>query len=324
MVRRRRQRHPGEQRPARSRATIRTTPTCRTDSTLQEGWVQHLVTRWGTAANGGLRYYILDNEHSIWHSTHRDVHPTGATMDEMRDKMLDYAAHDQGASIPGAGRRARGMGLERLLLQRLRPAVRQRCTAGAPCPTARNHGGWDYLPWLLDQLKSTHRGRRAAAARRVHRALLSAGRRVRQRHFARAMQLRRNRSTRSLWDPNYVDETWINDKVQLIPRLHNWVDTYYYPGTPIAHHRIQLGRRRPHQRRHHAGRHLRHLRARRARPGRPLDDARSLHADLQGDEDVSQLRRQQVDLRRHQRCGARRRIRTTSRPSRHCGRATAR
>ena len=33
------------------------------------------------------------------------------------------------------------------------------------------------------------------------------------------MQLRRNRSTRSLWDPNYVDETWINDKVQLVPRI---------------------------------------------------------------------------------------------------------
>src|SRR5262249_42068634 len=43
----------------------------------------------------------------------------------------------------------------------------------------------------------------------------------------------RNRSTRSLWDPNYVDQSWINDKVQLIPRLHNWVNTYY-PGTQIA------------------------------------------------------------------------------------------
>src|SRR5207244_6865840 len=49
-----------------------------------------------------------------------------------------------------------------------------------------------------------------------------------------AMQLRRNRSTRSLWDPNYIDETWINDKVQLIPRLRNWANTYYYSGTPIA------------------------------------------------------------------------------------------
>ncbi len=45
-----------------------------------------------------------------------------------------------------------------------------------------------------------------------------------------AMQLRRNRSTRSLWDPAYVDETWIGDEVQLVRRLRNWVSTYY-PGT---------------------------------------------------------------------------------------------
>ena len=48
-----------------------------------------------------------------------------------------------------------------------------------------------------------------------------------------SMQLRRNRSTRSLWDPSYVDESWINDRVQLIPRLKNWVKMYY-PGTLIG------------------------------------------------------------------------------------------
>ena len=48
-----------------------------------------------------------------------------------------------------------------------------------------------------------------------------------------AMQQRRNRSTRSLWDPNYVDETWINDRVRLIPRLRGWV-SQYYPGTQIG------------------------------------------------------------------------------------------
>jgi len=41
-----------------------------------------------------------------------------------------------------------------------------------------------------------------------------------------SMQLRRNRSTRSLWDTNYVDETWINDKVRLIPRLKQWAAQY--------------------------------------------------------------------------------------------------
>ncbi len=61
------------------------------NSTFQQGWVQHLVGRWGTNANGGLRYYILDNEPSIWHGTHRDVRPTTPTMDEIRSKVLDYA-----------------------------------------------------------------------------------------------------------------------------------------------------------------------------------------------------------------------------------------
>jgi hypothetical protein len=62
------------------------------NSTYQQSWAQHLVGRWDSNANGGLRYYILDNEPSIWHSTHRDVHPTGATMDEIKNKLIDYAA----------------------------------------------------------------------------------------------------------------------------------------------------------------------------------------------------------------------------------------
>src|SRR5579884_857643 len=31
----------------------------------QQAWAQHLVNKWGTAANGGLKYYLLDNEPSI-------------------------------------------------------------------------------------------------------------------------------------------------------------------------------------------------------------------------------------------------------------------
>jgi hypothetical protein len=48
-----------------------------------------------------------------------------------------------------------------------------------------------------------------------------------------SMQLLRNRSTRSVWDPSYTDQSWINDKVHLIPRLKQWVDQNY-PGTRIG------------------------------------------------------------------------------------------
>ncbi|HEX8702802.1 MAG TPA: cellulase, partial [Myxococcaceae bacterium] len=36
-----------------------------------------------------------------------------------------------------------------------------------------------------------------------------------------------------MWDPDYVDDSWIEDRVRLIPRLRQWVDTHY-PGTRIG------------------------------------------------------------------------------------------
>jgi hypothetical protein len=54
-----------------------------------------------------------------------------------------------------------------------------------------------------------------------------------------ATQALRLRSTRSLWDPTYVDESWIGDAgweggiVRLIPRMKEWV-TANYSGTKLA------------------------------------------------------------------------------------------
>ena len=197
-------------------------------STLQQQWVQHIVSRWGTNAAGGLRYYILDNEPSLWHSTHRDVHPTGQTLDEIRDKIIDYAgkvkAVDPSALVVGPEE----WGWSGYLFSGYDQQYGS--THGwSFLPDRANHGGQDYLPWLLNELHQND----LATARRLLDVFTV--------HYypqggefsddvSSAMQLRRNRSTRSLWDPAYVDETWINDRVQLIRRLKNWVNTYY-PGT---------------------------------------------------------------------------------------------
>ena len=61
------------------------------DFAVQQGWIQHLVGKWGQAAAGGVKYYNLDNEPTIWFSDHRDVHPIGPTMDEIRDKAFAFA-----------------------------------------------------------------------------------------------------------------------------------------------------------------------------------------------------------------------------------------
>lgn len=198
------------------------------NSTFQQGWAQHLINRWGTNANGGLRYYILDNEPSIWHATHRDVHPTGATMDEIKNKMIDFAGKiktvDASAFVVGpeewgwSGYTLSGYDQQYGSLH-----------GWSNLPDRNNHGGWDYLPWLLDQMRQNQlaTGQRLLDIFTVH--YYPQGGEF-SNDTSSAMQLRRNRSTRSLWDPNYVDESWINDRVQLVPRLRSWVATYY-PGT---------------------------------------------------------------------------------------------
>lgn len=195
------------------------------NSTLQQSWVQHLLNRWGTNANGGLRYYILDNEPSIWHATHRDVHPTGATMDEIKNKIIDYAgkikAVDPTALVVGPEE----WGWSGYLLSGYDQQYGS-LHGWSFMPDRSNHGGWDYLPWLLDQLRQNHlaTGKRLLDIFTVH--YYPQGGEF-SNDVSSAMQLRRNRSTRSLWDPNYVDETWINDRVQLVPRLKSWVNSYY-------------------------------------------------------------------------------------------------
>ena len=201
------------------------------DSTFWQGWVQHLVNRWGTAANGGLRYYILDNEPSIWHSTHRDVHPTGASMDEIRDKTIDYAtkikAIDPGAIVAGPEE----WGWSGYLFSGLDQQTGSQ-NGWSFFPDRSSHGGQLYLPWLLSELRQNEMttGKRLLDIFTVH--YYPQGGEYGN-DTSTAMQQRRNRSTRSLWDPNYTDETWINDKVRLIPRLREWVNTYY-PGTKIG------------------------------------------------------------------------------------------
>ena len=203
-------------------------------TTLQGGWVSHLVQRFGQANAGGVKYYILDNEPSIWHSTHRDVWPTGATMEQVRDLMVTYSGAiknvDPAALVVGPEE----WGWSGYTLSGYDQQYGSQ-HGWSFLPDRAAHAGMDYLPWLLQQLRqqSDIDGRRVLDVFTVH-YYPQGGEFWPADDVSSAMQLRRNRSTRSLWDPNYTDETWINDKVQLIPRLRSWVNSYYYPGTPIG------------------------------------------------------------------------------------------
>ena len=201
------------------------------DVAFQKGWIDHLIARWGSAANGGVRYYFLDNEHSIWHSTHRDVHPAGATMDEIRDRMVQYAAMikstDPAAQVLGPEE----WGWSGYFYSGYDQQYGSQ-HGWTTFPDRAAHGGQDYLPWLLDQLRqrSADAGVRLLDVFTLH--FYPQGGEFGD-DVSESMQRRRNRSTRALWDTNYTDETWISDRVRLIPRMKSWVAAGS-PGTQIG------------------------------------------------------------------------------------------
>lgn len=58
---------------------------------IQQAWVQHLVNKYGTGANGGVQIYQMDNEPHNWSYLHRDVHPQTVTEDEIVSQNIAYA-----------------------------------------------------------------------------------------------------------------------------------------------------------------------------------------------------------------------------------------
>lgn len=201
-------------------------------SAFEQEWVKHLVAKWGTAAKGGVRYYLLDNEPALWNSTHRDVHPVGLKLDELKAKTLEYAAKIKAVDPTALVVGPEEWGWTGYLYSGYDSQWGGDHKDWNHLPDRAAHGNKDAMPWLLDQLRqeNARTGKRLLDVFSLH--YYPQGGEYNN-GTEPAMQLRRNRSTRSLWDPNYTDESWINNKVALIPRMKGWVSANY-PGTPIG------------------------------------------------------------------------------------------
>jgi hypothetical protein len=201
-------------------------------TTFVISWINHLKSRYDTAANGGVLFYNLDNEPMLWNSTHRDVHPQPATYDEMRDQTWAYAA-----AIKQADPSAKTLGPVLWGWCAYFFSARDGCSIGTDYTS---HTNTAFVPWYLQQMKSYEQahGVRLLDYLDLHYypqangvALSGAG--------SAATQALRLRSTRSLWDSTYVDESWIGGAgwqsgiVKLIPRMKDWV-TANYSGTKLA------------------------------------------------------------------------------------------
>lgn len=202
------------------------------DVVFQRTWIGHLIGSHGTAAAGGVRWYLLDNEPALWNSTHRDIHPEPAGMDEVWTRMSTHAASIRAAE-PGAVI----VGPEEWSIVGCLVSGRDQAGSWTAGPDRQAHGGMDYLPWLLKQFRDyqTATGVRLLDVATTH-CYPNGG--EFSDDVSSAMQTKRNRSTRILWDPAFNDGSWLNDiwpdfRINLIPRLRAWVDAWY-PGTRIG------------------------------------------------------------------------------------------
>ena len=194
--------------------------------------VRHLVSSYGRAAHGGVRLYGLDNEPDLWNSTHRDVHPAPLTESELWAKSRATAK-----AVKGADPSADVIGPSDWGWCAYYYSAKDDC--GSSTADRDAHGGLPFGQWYLKQFAHAQKtsGHRLLDYFDEHFypqesgvALSPAGDAA-----TRALRLR---STRALWDPSYVDESWISQAnggkpLRWIPTMRAWVKKYY-PGTRTA------------------------------------------------------------------------------------------
>jgi hypothetical protein len=201
-------------------------------TSYNEGFIADLISRYGTAAKGGVAIYELGNEPSLWGDTHSDVHPQAETAPELWSKSeataLAVKKADPSAQVLGFSEwgwpgyfctEADTFG---------NGCTPTSCTTSPDCV---NHGHLPMAEWYLRKF-----------------AALDKQTGVRHLDYFDVHYYEQGGSTpditRSLWDPTYTDPSWINAKIALIPRMKCWISGHVaglcpnqagsYPGTKIA------------------------------------------------------------------------------------------
>jgi hypothetical protein len=201
---------------------------------IQQSWVQHFVNTFGPSTSAtGVRYYILDNEPSLWYSTHRDVHPSPPNYQEMYNKIVAYAT-----AIRAADPSAKIVGFEEWSWwAQYFSGFDQANGASAANSDYNTHNHTYYYPWLLQQLYAYRQqtGTQLLDVLTVHcyNALPGGN------DDSLSGQQARNRETRILWDSSFSDPSWYGD-IGINGRVINWIPTLramvnqYHPGLQIG------------------------------------------------------------------------------------------
>lgn len=176
--------------------------------------------------------WILDNEPGLWNSTQRDVHPDPLTYDELLEKTIAF-----GTAIRKADPEAMIAGPASWGWWEYFYSAKDQVAGFQSKPDRRAHGDTPLLAWYLQKLAEHEKktGVRILDVLDVHiypqadNVQGPDGEGAGGGNTDRKTNDLRFRTTRSLWDRNYVDESWIKEAVYLVPRLKDLV-AQNYPG----------------------------------------------------------------------------------------------
>lgn len=190
------------------------------------GWMGHIASRVGSAGQGGVRFFALDNEPILWNSSHRDVHPDPVTYDELWQRTVEYAS-----AIKAQDPNAEIFGPVTWGWCDLFGSAADNCTDG---PDRQSHGGMPILEWYLKQVRDYElaHGVRLVDWVDIHYYPQAPAVTLSDNELP-TVAARRLRSLKNLYDPTYVDESWIEQPVNLIPRVKQWINDRL-PGAKLA------------------------------------------------------------------------------------------
>jgi hypothetical protein len=189
---------------------LSTTPNAGDGHVYQDEFVNWLKV---TRPNANL-IFSLDNEPDLWSSTHAEVHPAAVTYAELVQRNVTYAT----------------------AIKRVAPSslvlgpVNYGFNGFETLQNAPDAGGRNFLDFYLDQMRAAD----ASAGRRLVDVLdlhwypeaRGGGQRIVGGDNSAAVVSARVQAPRSLYDPGYVEDSWITNDygygaINLIPRTRN-------------------------------------------------------------------------------------------------------
>ena len=199
----------------------------------QDEFAAWLESKFPNRKPGANIWYSLDNEPDLWSGTHPRIHPNATTYAEIIQKSLSYSKAIKAVAPKTLifGPASYGWG------------------GYVNFQNAPDAGGRDFLEFYLDQMKEAEvaSGKRLLDVLDIHwyPEVYGDGKRIVEQLSTPGIAAARMQATRSLWDPTYVEKSWISDSIgkkpiSLIPRMMEKISKHY-PGTKLAFSEYQYG-----------------------------------------------------------------------------------